>query len=76
MGFFVVTQARLENNNKWISMRVNCSKCQNKNKKQLMYLTCSELVVFMFWTGKSMNINLSCFRLIDVRISAFDKEQP
>ena len=34
---------------------INCSECQNKNKKQFVYTTCSELVVFMYWTGKSMN---------------------
>jgi hypothetical protein len=27
---------------------INCFECQNKNKKQLMYTTCSELVVFMY----------------------------
>ena len=27
---------------------INCSECQNKNKKQFMYTTCSELVVFMY----------------------------
>ena len=28
--------------------------CQTKTKK-IMYTTCSEIVVFMYWTGKSMN---------------------
>ena len=27
---------------------INCSECQYKNKKQFMYTTCSELVVFMY----------------------------
>ena len=27
---------------------INCFECQNKN--QFMYTTCSELVVFMYWT--------------------------
>ena len=27
---------------------INCSECQNKNKKQFVYTTCSELVVFMY----------------------------
>ena len=27
---------------------INCSECQNKNKKQFMYTKCSELVVFMY----------------------------
>jgi hypothetical protein len=27
---------------------INCSECQNKNKKQFVYRTCSELAVFMY----------------------------
>ena len=27
---------------------INCSECQNKNKKQFVYTKCSELVVFMY----------------------------
>ena len=27
---------------------INCSECQNKNKKQFVYTTCSELVLFMY----------------------------
>ena len=27
---------------------INCFECQNKNKKQFMYTTCSGLVVFMY----------------------------
>ena len=27
---------------------LNCSECQNKNKKQFVHTTCSELVVFMY----------------------------
>ena len=26
----------------------NCSECQNKNKKQFVYTTCSELVLFIY----------------------------
>ena len=53
---------------------INCFECQNK--KQLMYTTCSELVVFMYWTGKSMN-NLSSYcGLIDARISTSEKDLP
>ena len=40
------------------------------------FLTCSELVVFMNWTGKSMNNLLSYFGLVDVRINASDKDLP
>ena len=35
-------------------------------EKQFMNTTCSELVVFMYWTGKSM----SYCGLVDERISA------
>ena len=27
----------------------NCFECQNKNKKQFLYTTCSELVFFLYW---------------------------
>ena len=27
---------------------INCSECQNKNNKQFVYTTCSELVVSMY----------------------------
>ena len=27
---------------------INCSEYQNKNKKQFMYTTCSEFVIFMY----------------------------
>ena len=29
-------------------VNINCSGCQNKNKNQFVYTTCSELVVFMY----------------------------
>ena len=41
-----------------------------------MYTTCSELVVFMYWTGKSMNNLLSYYGLVDPRISASNKDLP
>ena len=41
-----------------------------------MYTTCSELVVFMYRTGKSMNNLLSYCGLVDVRINASDKDLP
>ena len=46
------------------------------HSKQFMYTTCSELVVFMYWTGKSMNNLLSYCGLVDPRISASDKDLP
>ena len=53
---------------------IKCSQCQNKNKKQFVYTTCTELVVFMYWAGKSMNNLLSYYGLVDARISASDKD--
>ena len=41
-----------------------------------MYTKCSELVVYMYWTGKSMNNLLSYCGLVDVRINASDKDLP
>ena len=41
-----------------------------------MYTTCSELVVFMYRTGKSMNNLLSYCGLVDARISASEKDLP
>ena len=45
-------------------------------QKQFVYTTCSELVVFTHWTGKSMNSLLSYCGLVDVRINASDKDLP
>ena len=55
---------------------INCFQCRYKNKEQFMYTTCSELVAFMYWTGKSMNNLLSYCGLVDVRINASDKDLP
>ena len=55
-------------------MSINCFECQNKNKKQFMYTTCSELVLFMYWTGKSMNNLLSYWGVVDARISASETD--
>ena len=52
----------------------DCSECQNKI--QFAYTTCSELVVFLYWTGNSMNNLLSYGGLNDARISAYDKDLP
>ena len=41
-----------------------------------MFSPYSELVVFMYWTGKSMNNLLSYCGLVDPRISASDKDLP
>ena len=43
-------------------------------KDKFMYTTCSELVVFMYWTGKTMNNLLSYCGLVDARIRASNKD--
>ena len=44
--------------------------------EQFMYTTCSELGIFMYWTGDSMNNLLSYCGLIEVRISASEENLP
>ena len=51
---------------------INCSERQ----KKFVYTTCSELVVFMYCTGKSMNNLLSYCGLVDPRISVSDTDLP
>ena len=46
------------------------------HSEQFIYTTCSELVVFVYWTGKSMNNLLTYCGLIDTRIRASDKDLP
>ena len=41
-----------------------------------MFYPYSELIVFMYWTGKSMNNLLSYCGLVDTRISASEKDLP
>ena len=54
----------------------NCFECQNKNKKQYLYATCSELGIFLYWTRDSMNNLSSYYGLIDVRMSASEIDLP
>ena len=55
---------------------INCSECQNENKKYFVYTTCSGLAIFMYWTCNSMN-NLLWYRgLVDAKIKASDKDLP
>jgi hypothetical protein len=49
---------------------INCSECQNKNK------TCSELVIFIYWTRNSMNNLLSYCGLVDAKTRASDNYLP
>ena len=43
------------------------------HSEQLMY---TELEVFMYWTGKSINNIVSYCGLVDVRMNASDKDLP
>ena len=59
---------------------INCSECQNKIKTtncvNNMFLICSELGIFMYWTGNSMNNLLSYCGLVVERIRASEKDLP
>ena len=55
---------------------INCSECQNKNKKQFLNTTCTELIVLLYWTRNSMHNLSSYYGLVDSRISASDKDLP
>ena len=46
------------------------------HSEQFMYTTCSEHVIFKYWTGDSMNNLLSNFGLVDAKIRASDKGLP
>ena len=49
---------------------------QNKNKKQFLYTTCSELVFFWVRSCKSMNNLLSYCGLTDARMNPPEKDLP
>ena len=55
---------------------INCSECQNINKKQFVSIICSELVFFLHWTGNLMNNLLSYCGLNDAKINNSDKNLP
>ena len=44
--------------------------------ERFIYTTCSELGTFMFWTGNSMNNLLSYCGLVEIKISASEKDLP
>jgi hypothetical protein len=54
----------------------NCFECQNQNKKQCLYTTCSELVFFWDRSRKSMNNLLSYCGLTDAGMNASEKDLP
>ena len=57
---------------------INCSECHNKTNicVHKMFLTCSDLGIFMYWTRNSMNNLLSYCGLVDAKIRASDKDLP
>ena len=46
------------------------------HSQQFMYIKCSELAVFMYWTCNSMNKLLSNCGLVDAKIRASEKDLP
>ena len=44
--------------------------------RENIFLTFSELGIFMYWTRNSMNNLLSYYGLVDARISASEKDLP
>ena len=51
---------------------INCSECKNKNT--FLFTTCSDLGIFMYLIGNSMNNLLPYYGLVDARISASEKD--
>ena len=62
---------KLQAHNMLCTQIVFCFDIQNNFH---MYTTCSELVVFMYWTCKSINNLLSYCGLVHMRINASDKD--
>ena len=58
----------------WHSEQLVCTTCSTHVLP--MFSPCSELGIFMYWTGNSMNNLLSYCGLVDVRISASEKDLP
>ena len=46
------------------------------HSEQFMYTTCSELEIFIYWSGDSMNNLLSYCGLVDAKIRASDNYLP
>ena len=44
--------------------------------EQCIYTTCSEIGIFMYWIGDSMNNLLSYCGLVDARIRSYEKDLP
>ena len=74
---FIDSQLQYKKNTSWEHIVYkHCFEDQNKNKKQCLYTTCSEVVFFLYWSQESMN-NLSSYcGLTDWRMSASDTNLP
>ena len=59
---------------------INCFELSIQKQKTIcvhhMFWERSELAIFMYWTGNSMNNLLSYCRLVDAKIRASDKDLP
>jgi hypothetical protein len=55
---------------------INCVLFFFLHSEQFMYTSCSELVIFMYWTCNSLNNLLSYCGLVDGRIRASVKDLP
>ena len=53
---------------------INCSECQNKNKKQFVHTTCSQHALTLQFSCNSMNNLLSYCGIVDARIIASEKD--
>ena len=49
---------------------------ENSKPEHVVYINCSDLEIFMYWTRNSMNNLLSYHGLVDARISASEKDLP
>ena len=55
---------------------INSYEYQNINLKKIVYTTCSELGIVMYWSGDSLNNLLSYCGLDDAKIRASDNYLP
>ena len=62
----------------WIVLNVKTKTKNNLCSQHVlpMFYPCSELGIFMYWTGNSMNNLLSHCGLVDAKIRASDKDLP
>ena len=61
---------------KRLFMELRVQYMKTTSSEQVVYITCSEFVVFMYWTCNSMNNLLTYCGLVAARISASEKDLP